>query len=256
MFSTSPFLCKARVIMGLLSSIYTTSVLKIFFTVFFALFTSSPSEHIFVAADISAKSPGASWAHVQWPTTSRPPSVASWIWRPLPPPPPPTLRPARANFLQFPECVYDVSGNISDLPELGLDYEVELEGTDLNSNLTFKSAIFADGSRQLGVVAMDFLDHQELFLYNLKTGQSFRAEGLWNISTSNFCQVNFFIVQTYPMTNVIVAHNFFEIKIFTHAVKFILYVFPLQKTNVSHSHLLRAIPLPIFCCAARTNPRL
>lgn len=121
-----------------------------------------------------ARLPAVLPARLLW--SSTPPSLIASA-RISKPPSPSTSRQNPTILRQYSQCAAGNRNNVTSLPDLGLDYEVELEGLDESSNLTFKTATFADGSRRLGVVAMDFLNHRELFLYNLKTGQNFRVQG-------------------------------------------------------------------------------
>ena len=78
-------------------------------------------------------------------------------------------------------CSTPTGATASDLPDFGLDFETELEGTLADSNLTYKTATFSDGDRLRGVVAMDLWDgRKEIILYDLKADTTFHVRGTYN----------------------------------------------------------------------------
>ncbi|GAU93732.1 hypothetical protein RvY_05624-2 [Ramazzottius varieornatus] len=160
---------KTSVIMRSVYYIRVTGLISLFFLLFLVDLSGKGCS----GAVTPARLPAVLSVRTPWSSTPAPLIASAWIWKPLSPS---TSRQNPAIFWQSPQCATGNRNNVTSLPDLGLDYEVELEGLDESSNLTFKTATFADGSRRLGVVAMDFLNHQELFLYNLKTGQNFRVE--------------------------------------------------------------------------------
>ncbi|OQV18955.1 Hippocampus abundant transcript 1 protein [Hypsibius exemplaris] len=79
-------------------------------------------------------------------------------------------------FPRYGPCTTPYGAKPMDLPDIGLDYELELEGTLTDANLTYKTATFSDGPLQRGVVAIDLMDgRKEIILYDLKSATTFHV---------------------------------------------------------------------------------
>lgn len=110
-----------------------------------------------------------------YPTTSTPRTTIT----PRQPLPADTFVVDHSSFIHHDDCNYNTTDEYdSDFPDLGSDFEFELEAKHMSSNATYKTSTYSDVTNSRGVVVMDFNGFREVSFYDLKQGKSYRIRGM------------------------------------------------------------------------------